>query len=86
MPGELASIRTRQFIAERLVPSLLKISVRCFIIIIIFIIFLVYKQMVQKFPVVSIKKWQAPQVISGEIEPTKGVTFHKLEAKHTKYY
>ena len=35
MPGELASIRIRQFIAERLVPSLLKISVRCFIIIII---------------------------------------------------
>ena len=41
MPGQIASIKTRQFIVERLVPSLLKISVRCFILFIyLFIYFL----------------------------------------------
>ena len=39
MPGQIASIRTRQFIVERLVPSLLKISVRCYILFIYFIIY-----------------------------------------------
>ena len=37
MPGQIASIRTRQFIVERLLPSLLKFSVRCFILFIYFL-------------------------------------------------